>query len=122
MWPEGARGRIGEVNELAEFLLARIAEESALAQAADDDAHRLGPITEELRADPGDHRVLHMFLWSPARVLADCEARRRIVEDYLAQLNSHQSGWDARTPRDLAVRALALPYAGHPDHRAEWRP
>jgi hypothetical protein len=110
------------VNELAQFLLARIAEESALAEAADRDAQLLRPITDDLRAGPEDHRVAHMFLWSPARVLAECEARRRIVEDYLAQLDSHRSGWDARTPRDLAVRALGLPYAAHPDYRADWRP
>ena len=63
-----------------------------------------------------------MFRWSPARVLADCDGGRRIVDDYLAQLNSHQSGWDARTPRDLPLRVLALPFAEHPDYRDEWRP
>jgi hypothetical protein len=110
------------VNELADFLLARIDEENALAYAADQDAQTLGPITDDLSAEPGDHRVLHMFCWSPARVLADCEAKRRIVEDYLAQLNSHRSGWDARTPRDLPLRALALPYSDHADYRDEWRP
>jgi hypothetical protein len=110
------------MNELAEFLLARIDEESALAAAADQDAQRLRPITDELPAGPEDHRVAHMFRWSPARVLAECEARRRIVEDYLAQLDSHRSGWDARTPRDLTLRALALPYADHPGYRDDWRP
>jgi hypothetical protein len=110
------------VNELADFLLARIDEDSALAHSADQDAQRLSPITDELSADPGDHRIVHMFRWSPARVLADCEARRRIVEDYLAQLNSHRSGWDARAPRDHPLRALALPYSDHADYREEWRP
>jgi hypothetical protein len=110
------------VNELADFLLARIDEESSLAYSADQDAQTLDPITDDLSAEPGDHRILHMFRWSPARVLADCEAKRRIVEDYLAQLNSHRSGWDARTPRDLPLRALALPYSDHPDYQDEWRP
>jgi hypothetical protein len=110
------------VNELAAFLLARIDEEIVLAHAAEEDAQRLGPITDDLRAGPGDHRVLHMFLWSPARVRAHGEARRRIVEDYLAQLDGHRTGWDARAPRDHAVRALALPYADHADYRAEWKP
>jgi hypothetical protein len=110
------------VNELAEFLLARIDEENSLAYAAHQDAQTRGPITDDLSAGPGDHRVAHMFRWSPARVLADCEAKRRIVEDYLAQLNSHQSGWDARAPRDYSLRALSLPYADHVDYRDEWRP
>jgi hypothetical protein len=110
------------VNELAEFLLARIEEENSLAHAAHEDAQRLSPITDDLQAGPDDHRVLHMFRWSPGRVLAECEARRRIVEDYLAQLNSHRSGWDARAPRDYPLRALALPYTDHTDYREEWRP
>lgn len=110
------------MNELAGFLLARIDEESALASAAEEDAQRLGPITDDLPADPGDHRILHMFLWSPARIRAHGEARRRIVEDYLAQLDGHRSGWDARAPRDLSLRALALPYADHPDYRPDWKP
>jgi hypothetical protein len=111
------------VNELADFLLARIAEESALATSADHDAQTLRPITDDLpaRADD-DHRVAHMYRWSPARVLAECQAKRLVAEDYLAQLNSHRSGWDARAPRDYAVRALALPYSDHPDYRQEWRP
>jgi Family of unknown function (DUF6221) len=111
------------VNDLAEFLLARIAEDSSLAHLADEDAQRLRPITDDLAVPTdGDRRVAHMFRWSPARVLAECEAKRRIVEDYLAQVNSHRSGWDARTPRDHPLRALALPYADHPDYRPEWRP
>lgn len=110
------------MNELADFLLARIDEESALAATADQAAQTLSPITDDLRAGPEDHRVAHMFRWSPARVLVECEARRRIVEDYLSQLNSHQSGWDARSPRDYPLRALALPYSDHPDYRDEWRP
>jgi hypothetical protein len=110
------------VNDLADFLLARIDEESSLASAADRDAQTRGPITDELRAGPDDRRVAHMFRWSPARVIADCEGKRRIVEDYLAQLNSHRSGWDARAPRDYALRALALAYDDHPDYRGEWKP
>lgn len=110
------------MNDLAEFLLARIDEDSALASAADQDAQTLGPITDGLGADPEDHRVAHMYLWSPVRVLAECEAKRRIVEEYLSQLNSHRTGWDARTPRDHSLRALALPYADHPEYLAAWRP
>lgn len=110
------------MNELADFLLARLDEESSLAQSADQDAQTRGPITERLDAEPDDRRIAHMFRWSPARVVVDCEAKRRVVEDYLSQLDSHRSGWDARTPRDYAVRALALPYSDHPEYREEWRP
>ena len=41
---------------------------------------------------------------------AECEAKRRIVE------NAQDPG------DDLFVAILALPYADHPDYREEWRP
>ena len=46
----------------------------------------------------------------PARVLAECEAKRQIVQ------NAQDPG------DDLFVAILALPYADHPDYREEWRP
>jgi hypothetical protein len=53
------------------------------------------------------------------RSLADCEAKRRIVR-------MHQPpticGWDCRDGRCPTLRALALPYADHPDYREEWKP
>jgi hypothetical protein len=111
------------VNELADFLLARIAEDSSLALAAHRDAQVRAPITDDLPGRPDeDHRIAHMYRWSPDRVLAECAAKRWLVEDYLSQLNSHQSGWDARTPKDYPLRAIALPYADHPDYRESWRP
>jgi hypothetical protein len=109
--------------DLTDFLLARIGEEDALALAAQHDAQTLRPITDDLTGSPSeDHRIAHMYLWSPERVLAECAAKRLIVEDYLAQLNSHRSGWDARAPKDYPLRAIALPYADHPAYRQEWRP
>ena len=51
----------------------------------------------------------------PARVLAECEAKRRIVEhcevDHLVA-----------SPGDpYVLQLLALPYADHSDWREEWR-
>lgn len=53
------------------------------------------------------------------RVLADCEADRRIV--------TAASGWasadaDTQAAMENIKRLLALPYADHPDYREEWRP
>jgi hypothetical protein len=111
------------VNELTDFLLARIAEDSTVAYAAHQDAQLLAPITQVLTGRPDeDRRLAHIYRWSPARVLAECAAKRGLVEDYLAQLNSNRSGWDARTPRDYPLRAIALPYADHPEYREDWRP
>ena len=86
---------------LTEFLLARIAE----------DERRVGFVRGFI-PDEGDQGEYI----NPARVLAECEAKRRIVEhcdfDHLA-----------RSPGDpYVLRLLALPYADHPDYREEWRP
>lgn len=81
--------------ELAEFLAARIAEDEMQAAKHQEAASRHGF---------GDY---------PARVLIECEVKRRIVA-----LHAHQEGFF--TPDEL--RALALPYADHPDYRQEWRP
>ncbi|WP_294565549.1 DUF6221 family protein [uncultured Arthrobacter sp.] len=55
------------------------------------------------------------------RALAECEAKRRMVTHYCS------IDWTGNQPdgRDDAVvfmRLLALPYAGHPGYRREWRP
>lgn len=64
--------------------------------------------------------------FDPARVLADIEAKRLIVEACttpLPQLGIPPEQWDrVPTDRDDVLRLLALPYAEHPDWREEWRP
>jgi hypothetical protein len=47
--------------------------------------------------------------WDPARVLAECAAKRRIVEMYAGQHG-----------QPYVLHFLALPYADHPDYRQEW--
>lgn len=84
---------------LTEFLLARIAE---------------------------DEGMLWRFSeWSKARVLAECEAKRRIVEDceeYAADHRTAPSDF-ARGRRHAALLAatrLAAVYADHPDYDQGW--
>lgn len=75
----------------------------------------------------------HIARHDPARVLAEVEAYRRIVE--LHQRDPDWSGWSGdwcRTcgtaseyPTDWpceTLRLLALPYAEHPDYDESWRP
>ena len=78
---------------LTEFLLARIAEDED--EAEDNEPYWGG--------------------WSSAheaRVLAECEAKRRIVEEL-----SH----DGLGPREWMLRVLAAVYSDHPDYRQEWK-
>lgn len=86
---------------LSEFLLARIAED-------EERATRFLPAA------------------GPARVLAECAAKRRIVEmhsqdtdrDWCLQGCGMRSGWTGY-PCDT-LKALAAVYDDHPDYRAEW--
>ncbi len=123
----------GTGPRLDEFVLARIAEDERLATAA---------ATEQNSGDPPDagprarHAGEHVSPLDPARVRADCSARRRIVLACReSRPDTHLLG--ARPPglRDfppsphdqhqlaaLTLALLALPYAGHRDYREEWRP
>lgn len=89
--------------------------------------------------------IAHIARHDPARVLAEVEAKRRIIaEHYAALLDgsnpiqacrqcsdrrpdsdplSHSDRWLRLEPAPcLTVRLLALQYAGHADYRKEWRP
>lgn len=92
---------------LPDFLLARIAEDEAEAQKG------------ALRAGVGTGPRY--------RIVAECGARRRIVELHDGVLKRELAARDASAlGADLmhgdVLRLLALPYADHPDYRQEWRP
>jgi hypothetical protein len=92
------------MTDLTDFLLARIAEDEAVALRARDNAGSFGV---------GGH----MVAWTPGRVLAECEAKRRIIERV-----SEVKWTGSYAVRDVVLEILALPYADHPDYRPEWRP
>jgi hypothetical protein len=131
---------------LTEFLLARIAEDEAVARQTNP--HRYDEIDDwDAQTDAEDRwgRQPHgqQCGWGlgeglsdkckcgyPARVLVECEAKRRIV-DYREQCERDRDE-APREARDLfaarllafdaTLRALALPYAGHPGYDEKWRP
>ena len=107
---------------LTEFLLARIAEDEAAALQAVGHESR---VYWDTAVHAGDIRALsveHYSRHDPDRVLAECEAKRRIVKDEIDwMLNDSDSGpcWGSA---NRLLRHLALPYADHPDydqHQAE---
>lgn len=74
---------------------------------------------------PGENAA-HVARHDPARVLRDIEARRSILDDLAEVIRwgerkgpDYQDGVDAC---ERTLKRLALPYADHPDYRAEWRP
>lgn len=98
---------------LAEFLLARIAEDEAWWHAR----HEVDPQV-------------------PRRMLAECEAKRRIVawcgererihvpvfasDADAARASEFVPGGLSHPADSVVLRLLALPYADHPDYRPEW--
>jgi len=133
---------------LTEFLLARIAEDEVVAMALLRDlegqieaegfaADERGPFTPArmLAAQLWAHydgqtrwrnfaRGQHIAtLAAPARALAECEAKRQIVDQWLCRYDDNPRHVDQETldARDTLC-ALALPYADHPDCRKEWKP
>jgi hypothetical protein len=143
--------------DLAEFLTVRIEEDRAAAAVAasrngeqwtgsslmngsriegtaEHDANpRAQNGDRELWDDEGalgmhDETAAHIVRWDPARVLAECDAKRRIVQQARPVTRDSTGVY----PRDVTyvydvgvpwvLKLLALPYADHPDYRDEWRP
>lgn len=86
--------------------------------------------TDEIRPAVAEH----VSRWDPARVLAECAAKRRIVETYqrhvreFAEAKDSLDQWNLGRLRGMVadleyvVEELTTPYADHPDYRQEWRP
>lgn len=116
---------------LADFLSARLDEDEAVA--------RMIAPSGVILIGPGLSSDAARFDF--ARVLADVEAKRRIVEVYLSERSRRDvlQREDAREVEDerqmtqrrtsaarcrgleIAAEFLAQPYASHPDFRPEWR-
>ena len=97
---------------LAEFLLARIAEDARWA----DEIHREG--CDHLPPQP----TFPCDCEWPARLLAECEAKRRIVEECdAANRLLALTGNPTDSFRDWLLRDLALPYADHEQFQESWR-
>lgn len=125
--------------DLVAFLRARLDEDEAIAKAAtpgpwtvDDEtlAEAIhGPEHQDVVSGGrwgGEATVfdtddaVHIARHDPARVLADVEAKRRIVNERPWPIGRN---WDqVRAWHDTTLRLLALPYACHPDYREEWKP
>lgn len=135
---------------LTEFLEARIAEDVASAVAATLGPWRYDPskvnavdrgeavfageggasaVTVASTGPADDQQSMsdaaHITRFNPARILAECEAKRKIVADRdridrSADGDEWSMGYsDANYG---AMHALAVIYADHPDYQPEWRP
>jgi hypothetical protein len=138
---------------ITEFLLARIAEREALARAAshggarwtspktgygsgrvdavDRPADDVGIVVYD-EGRPSEDQAAHIAFNDPARVLAECEAHRRIVREARQAVALSDETPDDDSPRaerihgaatawSATLDALATIYADHEDFREEWR-
>ena len=107
---------------LADFLLARIAEDEQVADAEVDWGVDWG-VTGIALSEVGEGAdMVRVRTIVRRRLLAECEAKRRIVEVAL-QADDASAGADTGWLLSREVmELLALPYADHPDYREEWRP
>jgi hypothetical protein len=141
------------VTTLTEFLLARIAEDETAARIVDStrwvtgfvragrpgkwrgiEAHAVvdedtpniaGVVDEagEVARSESASTVAHIARHDPARVLAECEAKRRIMAAH-TPVDDEPDGWCNNCDGDgwpcTTMAALALPYADHEAYREEW--
>ncbi|MCU1677719.1 MAG: hypothetical protein JWM93_2477 [Frankiales bacterium] len=118
---------------IIEFLEARLRDDQAAAEAATPgpwvydeglgDSWIVAADGSSV-ADFCDNRghnvdAAHAARFDPARVLAECAAKRRIIEGYKYLDTDPDLRMHAWT---FALRCLAQPYADHPDYRQEWAP
>ena len=123
---------------LVEFLLARIAEDEAAARAAspgpwhtDAEASEVLAVDDILVADGFAlssfqlrATTRHIARRDPARVLAECEAKRELVTNLMRVCEDGRC-WQCGSAnildlRDAVMLTLALPYASHSDYQAWW--
>jgi hypothetical protein len=112
------------------FLLARFAEDEAAARSVwerDADVRAMVDVPECVAP------------YAPARVLAECEAKRRILKEHSNDYGDCATCYEGDdgacgdpeccgSPSTVmkrwpcpTVRLLALPYASHPDFNPEWK-
>lgn len=140
--------------DLVQFLRDRLNEDQQVALAAGRVTGGGNPDAESTihtHSDDEEAVAEHIARHDPARVLAEVDAKRRLVADVLAErhFRNEEDHWyscaaltdeqgeplcfdEGRAPgpcdcgRDeratRRLRLLALPYADHPDYRQEWRP
>lgn len=122
---------------IVEFLTARLGEWEAAARAAKEATYYgawthyggangdvgTGPnsMVVDLWADVGDHVALN----DPDWVLADVEAKRKLIAEYEYWEDAARGpdfGGGRAAGLELALECVALAHASHPDYAERWRP
>jgi hypothetical protein len=103
---------------LADFLLARIDEdETRYRDTAGDEQHQDWALNKA-----GDYNEAYI-VEEALRRLVECEAKRKIVEEYVRCLGVYRrtgAGGEWASAYLVVLQLLAVPYADHPDYREAW--
>jgi hypothetical protein len=116
---------------ITEFLEARIAEDEALARAA---IELYAPDAWDNPAIGGNYHPADISFWNnqtPVRVLAECAAKRVILELHPTRIYTDEEPgfsmilWDCMCNRQTSkpcptIGALTAVYADHPDYDPHW--
>ncbi|MQS14507.1 hypothetical protein F7Q99_20115 [Streptomyces kaniharaensis] len=119
---------------LIEFLRARIADDEQAARAAGGDSWTVREHTADTVAIydsrrepvvydegwPSGEQMEYIARYDPARVLAEVDAKQRILAECAAAPN--HDNWGMSSLAESILQRLALPYANHSDYRSEWAP
>lgn len=118
-----AGSAVGEVDgmTLVEFLTARYDEEEQAAREAIAERDRVTPNAPapDLAFQAWPDIGVPAVVVGPERVLADVDAKRRIVELCQRTLEVEDHG---HVLAEAVLRLEALPYADHPDYDESLRP
>lgn len=121
------------------FIAARLDEDEATANAVGDERERTWTAETDGQLDAGyvqnglgttivydegrprAAEAAHIARHDPARVLRDITAKRAMLAD-LVRAAERFGGYrdDCDDPLRLHMRALAAPYADHPDFKPKW--
>ncbi len=114
------------MHPLVEFLLARVAEDEAVARAASDQW------ADQEWDEIDEDQYLHIDRHHPTRVLAECQAKRQLIQRHRERDGADgarhptapdrctecgQHAWPCPT-----LCALGAVYSQHYDYDESWRP
>jgi hypothetical protein len=95
---------------IAEFLEARIEEDEA----------RAGSGWSTLRDTRWETDNYGRNFLTPSAVLAECKAKRVLIEDWKRVTVEHRRAYYVDPPLAPVVAAFAAVYKDHPDYQQEW--
>jgi hypothetical protein len=119
-------GEVREQTDLATWLLACVAEDEKVAR--DGEAARPLPQVMLWGEEGGEYTRVFGYRHGPARVLAECDTKRRIIAECKYWYDKANRGEDYPALADRfevafgILRLLALPYRDRPGYVEDWSP